>query len=339
MTAAEQALPAAKPPASYMDYVMLARPDHATKHVFILPGIALAWLLRGVRTENLWLSVLAGLVTAVCIASANYVINEYLDRESDKHHPTKSARASVQRDVKGSIVIAEWVALVCVGLFAAYLAGPVMLCVAVAFALQGIVYNVPPIRTKDKRFLDVLSEAVNNPFRLLIGWAMVDPTTLPPSSIILAYWFGGAFLMGAKRLSEYREITASHGKELLARYRKSFATYSEISLNVSCFLYALISVSLISIFLIKYRIEYILLLPGIVLIFGKYLAMSMRPGSAAQAPENLYKEHKLLAGTIVLAAMFFALTVMDLPWLEEYTSQRYIALEPSWFSAGKRVVP
>jgi hypothetical protein len=36
--------------------------------------------------------------------------------------------------------------------------------------------------------------------------AMVDPTTLPPSSVILLFWAGGAFLMSAKRLSEFREI-------------------------------------------------------------------------------------------------------------------------------------
>ena len=62
-----------------------------------------------------------------------------------------------------------------------------MFFVGCIFALQGIVYNVPPLRTKDKPYLDVISESVNNPIRLLIGWAMVDPTTLPPSSIILSY--------------------------------------------------------------------------------------------------------------------------------------------------------
>ena len=53
---------------------------------------------------------------------------------------------------------------------------------------SGLVYNVSPIRTKEKVYLDVLSEAVNNPIRLTLGWAMVDSTTLPPSSLLLAYW-------------------------------------------------------------------------------------------------------------------------------------------------------
>src|SRR3546814_7308816 len=89
-----------------------------------------------------------------------------------------------------------------------------MTAIALAFAAQGLAYNVPPLRTKDVPYLDVLSESVNNPLRLAIGWAMIDPGSLPPVSIIIAYWLGGAFLMGTKRMSEYREIVVAHGADL-----------------------------------------------------------------------------------------------------------------------------
>src|SRR3546814_15646823 len=72
-------------------------------------------------------------------------------------------------------------------------------------------YNLKPLRTTHKAYLDVISESINNPIRLTLGWTMVDPTTLPPSSLLLAYWTGGAFLMGAKRLSEYRDISTEAG--------------------------------------------------------------------------------------------------------------------------------
>ena len=84
-----------------------------------------------------------------------------------------------------------------------------MYFIATVFVLQGILYNVAPLRTKDVPFLDVISESINNPLRLIIGWVMIDPTTLPPGSLILMYWSGGAFLMAAKRLSEFREIGAA----------------------------------------------------------------------------------------------------------------------------------
>ena len=60
-----------------------------------------------------------GLVAAVCVASANYVINEWLDRESDKFHPTKSQRSAVQKVLRREIVLLEWAAFVGVGLICA----------------------------------------------------------------------------------------------------------------------------------------------------------------------------------------------------------------------------
>lgn len=314
-------------PAGIREYLRIARLDHSTKHVFIIPGIILAHLLRGVRTENLALALVLGLAVGVCIASANYVINEWLDREFDKHHPDKSRRAAVQYVLDGRLVALEWVLLVAAGLACAAMVGPLMLAIACVFALQGIVYNVAPLRSKDKAYLDVMSESVNNPIRLMIGWAIVDPTSLPPASIILSYWFGGAFLMAAKRLSEYREIVAAHGVDLLVRYRASFARYSEVSLTASCIAYSLLSVFFLTVFLVKYRIEFILTIPIVVLLFTTYFSMSTLPGSSAQKPERLFRESGLVLIVLTLAAVFVFTSFVDIPFLTSLAEQHYITFK------------
>lgn len=324
MTAYDQ--PSVDTGATLRDYVRIARFDHVSKHVFIVPGVFLALLLRGLMVDQLVFNILAGFVAAVAIASANYVINEWLDREFDRFHPEKSQRAAVQKELSGRVVVVEWLVLLVVGLSLAALVNPTFLAVAVLFAISGVTYNVEPIRTKDKVFLDVLSESLNNPLRLMLGWAMVDPFSLPPASLLLAFWFGGAFLMNAKRLAEYRDIVASVGAETLGRYRRSFRFYTEQKLSIANLVYALLCAFFMAIFLIKYRIEYILVFPCVIALFGIYYSLTLTPDSVARKPEKLYKARPLIGMSVAAVLVFAFATFVDIPILGALADQHYILL-------------
>lgn len=294
-------------------YIKIARPDHWVKNAFILPGIAIAILLTdySFSIETVW-KFLAGFMATCFIASANYVINEWLDAEFDKFHPTKKFRPVVSENMKFSLVMLEYAICIIIGIGLSLLVNIPFLLMEVWLLIMGVLYNVKPIRTKDIPYLDVLSESVNNMIRLLLGWFIITDGYQPPSSILIGYWFAGAFLMATKRFAEYRMIG---DPETAGLYRKSFKHYTEQSLLISTFFYALTSTFFIGIFMIKYRIEYLIAMPFVFGLFCFYLAIAFKPDSAAQKPEKLYREKKLLAYIALLIVILILLTFVDIPAL------------------------
>lgn len=312
--------------ADLRSYVQIARPDHWIKNIFVIPGAAAALAVAphdpGIGLLPFALGPFALVAVSVCLlASANYTINEFLDAEYDRFHPRKSARPGARGLLDGRIVLMQYLLLAACGLAIAAQINTPLALTGLSLVVMGFVYNVPPLRSKDKAYLDVLTESVNNPIRFLLGWFAVTGDVLPPASVLLAYWMGGAFLMAIKRYSEYRAI----GDPLRAAlYRRSFTGYSEQSLLLSGFFFALCSAFFTAVFLIKYRIEFLLLFPLIATLFTWYVAIGLKRDSAAQAPEKLHRETAFMCFAaltfVVAAALFF----IDLPVLRALMEPHFI---------------
>lgn len=295
------------------DYVRIARVDHWFKNLFVLPGIALALMLSDMTLSSLLLVTGLALLSASLIASANYVINEWLDAPFDSLHPLKSQRPAACGRIKAKFVYLEYALIASAGLGIAYLIGQAFFLVSIWFLVMGILYNVRPFRFKERQYLDVISESVNNPIRLLLGWTAVIHDSLPPSSILLAFWMGGAFLMAVKRFAEFRFIG---NPEKAAAYRRSFQYYTEDSLLLSSFFFALSCAFFLGVFLVKYRIEFLLVFPLLALLFTWYLAIGLRVASPAQTPEKLYREWRFVVFIVGLFTAVGALMVIDIPALQ-----------------------
>lgn len=300
----------------WKNYLYLMRIDHWFKNIFMLPGVALAITLSDVVLWDAATSLTIGVLSVCLIASANYIINEWLDAEFDRHHPVKKNRPSALGNVEGQYVYLMYVVVACLGLSLAFLLSTEFLIVATVLLVMGILYNVRPFRTKDRVYLDVLSESINNPLRFLLGWYAITSGTLPPSSILLAYWMGGAFLMAIKRYAEYRFIDDPDRAGL---YRRSFKFYTEEKLLLSAFFYALSSALFLGIFLIKYRIEFLLSFPLFALLFVWYLHIGMKPHSPTQNPEKLYQEKGFIAYVSFMGVIIAALFMIDIPLLNFLT--------------------
>lgn len=324
----------AKVHAGLRDYIAIIRPDYWVKNIFIIPGILFSIAVYDVAlTGSLFLKILVGFVSTCLVASANYVINEYLDAEFDKFHPLKKERTSVVRVVNPVIIYAEYAFLAIVGLALGYLISFKFFATLLFLLFMGVMYNVRPFRSKERVYLDVLSESVNNPIRFCLGWFMVSPAvglymdnrwdleffnSVPPLSILLAYWMGGAFLMATKRFAEYRLIG---NPETAGLYRRSFRFYTENSLLISMFFYALTCAFFLGIFLIKNRIEMLISFPFFALLFAWYLKIGLLKDSPVQGSEKIWTRKWFMLYIVLFTVLICLLMFVDIPWLRWFLIQ------------------
>lgn len=293
--------------AGVIEYLKICRPEHWLKNIFIVFGhvVAVALVLDfHIEARHLWLALLS-LAPACLIASANYILNEILDAPFDAMHPTKRHRGVPAGKVRVPVLWVLKAGLIAAGFGVAWLCGFNWAYHAALFLLllSGLVYNVRPLRLKDRAFLDVIAESFNNPIRLWLGYyALVSPRHVPPLSIVLAWWFFGALLMTGKRYAEFRFIG---DKDLSGRYRRSFETYTEKSLILAMIAYANLFCFCAGVAMAVYpRLnDLVLVFPLIVMAVLAYFSQAMKEESVRMEPEQLMQNAWVILCTVVTGAL------------------------------------
>lgn len=299
-----------------LEYLKIARPDHWLKNVFILFGHVVAVVLlpqvwHGAPT--VWTAVFS-LVPACLIASANYILNEILDAPFDRLHPTKKFRGVAAGLVKVPVLWAFKAALIVAGFALSLTFFNTGYTLALAMLLaSGVVYNIPPVRMKDRAWWDVIAESFNNPIRLWLGWfALVPwPGPWPPVTIVLAWWCFGALLMTGKRYAEFRFIG---DREKSGLYRKSLGHYTESSLIIAMITYANLFCFSTGVGMAAHgQLRNLLLVfPVIVLAIIAYFRHAMSEIGARLEPEQLMRNPWIIVWTFATAAVTLALLLTKL---------------------------
>jgi len=295
-------------------HISIMRIDHWVKQVFVVPGV-LAALSDGTSDipGGIAVRLVAGFVAVSIVASSNYVINEVLDAPFDLSHPVKKNRPVPSGLVNVQLAYVQWIALAVIGIGIGF-AVSVQLGVSVAALwVMGCIYNIPPVRSKDLPYLDVLSESINNPLRMLAGWYMAGTSAFAPSSLLISYWMVGCYFMAIKRYAEYRDLD---DPTRAGAYRKSFAYYTLPRLLVSIIFYASAAMLFLGAFIMRYRLELVLAFPFIALVMAIYLSLAFQPESAVINPEKLYRERNLMLAVGVCAIATTLLMFIDIPALD-----------------------
>jgi len=280
--------------------------------LFVLPGIVIPLSVRpDLLTWALLPKIAEGLLATTLIACSNYVVNEVLDAPFDRLHPKKKYRPAAAGAVNIPLAYVQWIAMMAAGLWIGSNISGQFVATAAVLWIMGCVYNIRPFRTKDVVFLDVITESINNPLRLLLGWFMVTSSLTPPISLLTAYWALGCYFMALKRFSELRSIKQG----IAEAYRHSFKYYSERNLLVSVMFYAASAMLFFGAFAMRYRMELILGFPCIGYMMAAYFNLSYDEDSAAQNPEKLYKQPWLMAGVVATSCVLTFLMLHPLPAL------------------------
>lgn len=304
-----------------LDYIRIARPGYWFKNIFVMPGILLALFFCGDSLPaDYWKGALLGLICVCLVASSNYVLNEILDAPSDAHHPDKRLRPIPSGRVNIKWAYWEWLLLALAGFGLAWTLNTGLLVSCLSLWIMGLIYNVPPVRAKDKPYLDVLCESVNNPIRMAVGWYSVGAVVMPTLSVWMAYWMFGAFLMAIKRFAELRHIGNA---DVSGHYRQSFKYYNEERLLVSILFYAALFGMFSGVFIARYRMELVLAMPFVAFAAAGYFRMGFKPDSPTASPERLWRYPGIMVPATVAFAVCALLLFLDLSALDAFFAPQF----------------
>jgi len=179
----------------------LMRPWQWTKNAFVFVGILFS---KGWNDPLLIMQAMVLFVSFCLLSSSVYILNDIIDREKDKVHPTKRYRPLPL----GLLSISSAVVLFIVTIFAALLLGTYISKMAVFLLLlyfgQNLAYS---LYLKQVVILDVFIIAAGFMIRILVGTLGIG---IAPSDWLLLCGFMLTLFLGfSKRWSEINEMTSN----------------------------------------------------------------------------------------------------------------------------------
>jgi 4-hydroxybenzoate polyprenyltransferase len=195
------------------DLLRLARPTHWVKNAFV------AAPLLFVLPDPFWPAALRCLLAIAAfslVASAIYALNDVVDADADRAHPTKRHRPVAAGRIGAAVAVA-WAAALAAGAVALSWATLPMAVLAAlaAYAGNNLAYN---LLLKQHRIADVISIAIGFVIRLVAGSIAIG---VAPSSWLLVCGFSLALFLGfGKRRSELALAESGHA------YRPVLRVYS-----------------------------------------------------------------------------------------------------------------
>jgi 4-hydroxybenzoate polyprenyltransferase len=279
------------------------RPRQWTKNGLLF--IALAFTLN-LQQPSLLLRTIAAFVCFCALSSAGYLLNDVVDVEADRAHPTKRLRPIAAGQVPVSVALGLGIALVAVGLGGAFVIGLLFGVLALAYALLTAVYSTT---LKHIVLLDIFGIAGGFVLRAAAGAVAIDVPISP--WLYIATLLGALLIALGKRRTELETL----GVEAAVGHRRNLESYSlefidQLILVISSA--ALMTYALYTFSAENLPKNHSMMVTIPVVLYGlfRYLFL-VRQGDVGAAPEELLFRDRPLMVAVVLWALL-AVTMLYL---------------------------
>lgn len=191
------------------------RPHQWVKNVFVLLPVVFA---QELFDQTKVLGAVAAFGCFSLLASAVYVLNDLVDVEADRAHPTKRRRPIASGEVSLGVARAAGVSLAVVALVGGWLVDGWFLATLGGYVLNNVAYS---FGLKRIAYVDVLSIALGFEMRVLAGSfaAQVEPSAY----LLLVTGALALFLGFGKRMHELvqqEHSGSTNSRKVLQRYSK-----------------------------------------------------------------------------------------------------------------------
>lgn len=186
------------------------------KNIILFAGILFG---KKITDQSAFISVVFAFFLFSIIASCQYVINDYLDREEDVRHPEKKKRPIASGAIDGSIALAITLIILPLALIASYILNHGFAFIVLFYLLFNIVYSK---YLKHLVILDVMSISIGFVLRAIAGAIVIDVAF--SSWLLLCTFMLSLFWGFSKRRGELDLLEGNAGKhrKILNEYSTSF---------------------------------------------------------------------------------------------------------------------
>lgn len=273
-------------------YVKLIRVYQWYKNLVVFLPLVFAGMLF---VEGLCSKVLIGFFALCAVSSANYVINDLIDRKRDCTHPEKRQRPLASGVVSAGEAVLLAAVLLGVALLLAYPLSFLFFLTILFLFFFTLVYT---LLLKHEPIADVVAIAINFVVRAIAG-ALIIKVLVSPWLVLCPFFLALVLVVGKrhaelqfmkKRAGKYKEVLRFYSPELI----RALMIVSITSLVLSYSLYSFSRTSLM-----------LLTVPFAVYGIFRYFYLVQTGSVIARHPERIYKDVPSVIVGVLWALLVF----------------------------------